>query len=100
APHHHGGARQNPGPLVFLIGLVILLMNGAIWPGILVLIGLSMLFTQLARGHTDRAVKAMLWFGGLALLFGSGRFGFGRFLMFAVVIMVAANLFGGNRRIW
>ncbi len=100
APHHHRGARQNPGPIVFLIGLAILLMNGAIWPGILVLIGLSILFTQLARGHTDKAIKAMLWFGGLALMFGSGRFGFGRFMMFAVVIIIVTSLFNSNRRIW
>lgn len=99
-PHHHGGARHMPGPIVFLIGLVILLMSKAIWPGILVLIGLSVLFNQIARGHADKAVKTVVIVGGIALMFSSRHFGFGGIFMLIVLATIAGNIFGANRRIW
>ena len=65
---------QNPAPFIFLIGLVVLLANGAIWPGILVLIGVSILISQVARGHPDKGMNALFWFGGITLLLATGAF--------------------------
>jgi hypothetical protein len=72
-PHGHwqGG---NPGNWVFLIGLFLLLTSHHIWPGILVVIGISIFLNQAARGRLDRGLGALLWLGGLALLFTTGSF--------------------------
>lgn len=99
-PYRPGSARQNPGPIVFLIGLAILLMNGAIWPGILVLIGLSILFSQLAQGNFDKAVKGVVGFGLLAVLFGTGHFWPGGFIMLMIFSMVFGGRGGSRRRFW
>jgi len=76
-PQHAPAARpqgQNPAPFIFLIGLVVLLANGAIWPGILVLIGVSILISQVARGRPDKGMSALFWFGGITLLLATGAF--------------------------
>ena len=75
---------------MFVIGLAVLLAHGALWPGILVLLGVSMLAGQLAQGRADRAVGVLLWFGGLALLFSGGRFWLG-----ILVLLALSKLFGG-----
>lgn len=65
ARHHQ---KDLSGP-IFLFGLVTLLMAGAIWPGILLLIGASNFAKEHARGRGDRALGKLLLMGGLALLF-------------------------------
>lgn len=83
--------RRNPGPLVFVVGLALLLANGALWPGILVLIGVALLVGQLAQGRGDRAIGGLIWFGGLAWLFSSGR------LWPGVLVLLLLSMILGNR---
>jgi hypothetical protein len=73
--------RNEPGAAIFLIGLVVLLANHTLWPGILVLIGFSILINQLARGRADQGMRAMLWLGGITLLLATGTFWPGIFLL-------------------
>mgnify|MGYP000656211686 CR=1 FL=1 len=47
---------------------VILLVNGMLWPGILILLGVSLLVSQSSRGRPDRAVGGMIWLVGLVVL--------------------------------
>jgi len=68
-----GGLRSS-GPLLFLIGLFVLLMMGDIWPGILWLIGISSFVGAVSRGRGDKALMGLIWWGGLALLFATGTF--------------------------
>jgi ribosomal protein L40E len=77
APRH-----PNPAPFVFLIGLIVLLANHTLWPGILVLIGVSMLISQVARGRPDKGMNALFWLGGITLLLATGTFWPGIFVLF------------------
>ena len=83
-PHvpHARPQTPNPAPFIFLIGLVVLLANGAVWPGILVLIGVSILISQVARGRPDKGMNALFWFGGITLLLATGAFWPGIFVLF------------------
>lgn len=90
------GAGRPAAPLVFLIGLAVLLATGAIWPGILVLIGVMMLFGQLGHGRADKGLRALLWFGGLAVLFSTGRFWPGILLL--VLLNAALGSWGRRGR--
>ena len=82
----------NPGNWIFLVGLLVLLTSGNIWPGILIVVGFSMLFNQIARGRPDKGLSALVWLGGLALLFASGTFWPG-----ILVLVFLSMLFGGWR---
>ena len=61
-------------PLLFAIGLVVLVITGNIWPGILWLIGISGFIGAMTQGRGDKAFQALLWWGGLAVLFATGSF--------------------------
>jgi hypothetical protein len=54
--------------------LLILIVTGNIWPGILWLIGVSGFVGAMVHGRGDKALQALLWWGGLALLFATGTF--------------------------
>jgi hypothetical protein len=79
--------------VIFLIGLVVLFASHAFWPGILLLIGVSNLFHQAARGRSDKGVQALFWLGGLTLLFATGVFWPGIFILF-----ILNMIFGGWAR--
>lgn len=82
-PPYHGGARGYQfGSLVFLAGLLLLLATHTIWPGILLLIGVSNLATQSNRGRPDKGLASLVWWGALALLFATGTFWPGILLLF------------------
>ena len=81
--------RRNPAPIVFLVGLVLLMANGALWPGILVLMGVTMLVRQVARGRPDRAVGILIWIVALAFLVNSSMLWPGIF-----VLLFLSGIFG------
>ncbi len=96
APHAPHTMRGNPAPFVFLVGLVVLLVNGMLWPGILILLGVSLLVSQSSRGRPDRAVGGMIWLVGLAVLFGTGKFWPGIIVLW--LIHAAVTGWGRSRR--
>jgi hypothetical protein len=87
---------NDPSPIIFLIGLFALLASHAIWPGILLLLGLTNLVHEGAQGRSDRGVRALLWLGGLTLLFATGTFWPG--ILILLFINMAIN--GGRSRHW
>jgi hypothetical protein len=91
----HRSAAHNPqiGALVFLGGLLVLLLTRSIWPGILLLIGISSLVGQSNRGRLDKGLMSLVWWGGLALLFATGTFWPGILVLFFLSMM-----FGGGCR--
>ena len=95
AQHRHGFG-NDPGAVVFLIGLVALLASHTIWPGILLLLGLTNLVHQGARGRPDQGVRALLWLGGLTLLFATGTFWPG----ILILIFISMAMGGGRSRHW
>jgi hypothetical protein len=92
------GGLRGGGPLLFLIGLFVLLMTGKIWPGILLLIGVSMFVEATMHRRGDKALQALVWWGGLALLFATGTFWPGILLL----VFLGMALGGGRacRRWW
>lgn len=75
---------QNPAPFIFLIGLVVLFANHAIWPGILMLIGISILISQVAQGRPYRGMNALFWIGCITLLLATGAFWPGIIVLFLI----------------
>ena len=93
---HHYRPHSDPGGIVFLIGLVALLASHAFWPGILLLLGLTNLVHQAARGRPDKGMYALLWLGGLTLLFATGTFWPGILILFFISMAMG----GGRSRHW
>jgi hypothetical protein len=95
-PYRHRRARHaNPGAAIFLIGLAVLLGSGRFWPGILVVIGLSIFATSAAQGHAEKGTSALLWLGGLALLFATGAFWPG--ILVLLFVQALMNGWSGSR---
>ncbi len=92
--HHRQGLGNDPGGVVFLIGLVALLASNTIWPGILLLLGFTNLVHQAARGRPDHGVRGLLWLGGLTLLFATGTFWPGILILFFISMALGR---GGSR---
>jgi hypothetical protein len=90
------GVGNDPSPIVFLIGLFALLASHTIWPGILLLVGLTNLVHQGAHGRSDHGVRTLLWLGGLTLLFATGTFWPG--ILILLFINMAMN--GGRSGRW
>jgi hypothetical protein len=95
AQRQHGFG-NDPSPVVFLIGLFALLASHTIWPGILLLLGLTNLIHQGAQGRSDHGVRTLLWLGGLTLLFATGTFWPG--ILILLFINMAMN--GGRSGRW
>jgi hypothetical protein len=83
--------RASPGGMIFVIGLVVLLMNHAIWPGILLLIGLSSLANEAARGRPQKGALTLLWFGGFAFLFATGAYWPGILVLMLLHWMISSS---------
>jgi apolipoprotein N-acyltransferase len=67
--------RNNPiGALILLFGVLMLLGQHSIWPGILALIGIGSLIGATNRGRPDKGLTGLVWWCGLALLFATGTF--------------------------
>jgi hypothetical protein len=94
--HHRQGWSGDPGPIVFLVGLVALLASHTIWPGILLLLGLTNLVHQAARGRPDHGLRALLWLGGLTLLLATKTLWPG----ILILIFISMALGGGRSRHW
>ena len=71
-----------------MIGLVALLASHTIWPGILLLLGLTNMVHQAARGRPDHGVRGLLWLGGLTLLFATGTFWPGILIIFFISMVL------------
>ena len=73
APARRSHGWHNPAP-IFVIGLLFLLITRSLWPGILVLIGVTNFLKSSSRGHGHHATMALLWWVGLAFLFATRTF--------------------------
>jgi hypothetical protein len=74
----------NPAPVIFLIGLAVLMINNALWPGVLVLLGVCMLIGQVSTGRPAKGFGALFWIGGLMLLLSTGMFWPGIIVLFVM----------------
>ena len=88
------GTSHDLGAVIFLIGLVALLASRTIWPGILLLLGLTNLVHQAARGRPNHGIRALVWLGGLTLLFATGTFWPGILILFFISMALSR---GGSR---
>ncbi len=53
---------------IFLIGLGVLLLSGAFWPGILIVVGLSSFVQVAGKGRVAEGLRNTFWLFGLAFL--------------------------------
>jgi hypothetical protein len=82
--------------MVFLVGLALLFMTGAFWPGILLLIGATNFINRAGgRGGQRNAWQALVFFGGLALLFVTHQWWPG-----VLFWLGALSLVGAHRNGW
>jgi hypothetical protein len=83
------------GGLVFIIGLFVLLISHLIWPGILLLIGITIMVNQSRHGQPEKGVIPLIWLGGLTLLIMTGSFWPGILILWFV--SMAAGGWGRGR---
>lgn len=79
---------------VWLIGLGILFLTKAWWPGILLLIGLSGFMGDSQRGHQQQGLRSLIFFCGLALLFWTRLFWPGIFFLLALTALLSPEFRG------
>lgn len=77
---------------VFIIGVLFLIAIGNIWPGILVLLGLTRFMKHQARGRANRALGKLIFWVGLAALW------YTPFLWPGVVLLLFASHMIGKQR--
>ncbi|GAB4572197.1 MAG: hypothetical protein Kow0077_10910 [Anaerolineae bacterium] len=77
---------------VFLIGLAVLFMTGAWWPGIMFVIGASSLARGLAQGNNWHTMQGGLWMIGIGLMFLFG-FNIGVLLLVIGLSMLFGYMF-------
>ena len=87
--------RSDPSGGLFLVGLGILILTHTLWPGILLLIGLTHYVKENARGRAHRAVKRLVFFGGLGFLFWADLFWPG-----ILLLLIAVHVLGSRRYAW
>ena len=69
--HAHRSHKDSIGA-VWLIGLGVLFLTGSFFPGIFMLIGVTKYLKHSGRGRDQKALQALLFFGGLAAIFWAG----------------------------
>jgi hypothetical protein len=82
-----------------LIGMAVLLANNALWPGLLILIGVSIFIGQVASGRPTKGINSLFWLGGIAMLLATGTVWPGFFVLF-LIYAIFNGLFGGHRHPW
>ena len=70
-------------------------MTNSFWPGILVLIGVTKFIKHSVRGRTDRALRDLVFWGGLTLLLGANMLWPG-----IILLIIASSLFNQRRFSW
>lgn len=83
--------RQMNGGL-WLIGLGVLFFTGTIWPGVLVLIGISAYLEETARGRTQQAFRALIFSIGLAALFALNWFWPGILILLGLTALLSPEV--------
>jgi hypothetical protein len=98
-PQRAARSFRGNGPLLFAVGLFVLVMTGSVWPGILWLIGVSGFVGAMTQGRGDKALQSLVWWGGLALLFVTRAFWPG-ILVLLFLCMALGACGRGNRNWW
>jgi hypothetical protein len=95
ARRHKGRNRGDASGWIFLLGFILLLSTNSFWPGILVLIGVVNYVKHSGRGRTQRALKDLFFWGGMAFLFWAHVFWPG-----IILLLLASSLLNGQRHAW
>ncbi|HEY0739530.1 MAG TPA: zinc ribbon domain-containing protein [Herpetosiphonaceae bacterium] len=76
----------------FLIGLGILFLTGTLFPGILVLVGITAFISENGRGRKNKGLAALVFFTGLAVLFWTGTIFPGILILFGIMALLNSRL--------
>lgn len=86
------GSRQAvPIGAVWLIGMGILFFTNTIWPGVLLLVGLTSYLSMGNRGRPEQALSPLFFFTGLAVLFYTNWFWPGILILIGIMMLVNAG---------
>jgi hypothetical protein len=93
-PANSGRKNQLTGA-IWLIGLGILFLTKiSFWPGILILVGLTSYIQEAARGRTQHALRSLIFFLGLTILFWTNRFFPGILILLGVMALISPEIRG------
>lgn len=96
--------RQNADQVsggVFLIGLALLFLTGFWWPGIMFVIGASMIAKTIVQGRPLNHATGAFWVIGIGLVFwlpGALNISFGNLWPLLLIVLGLFMLFGGQYR--
>ncbi|HEY0607245.1 MAG TPA: zinc ribbon domain-containing protein [Herpetosiphonaceae bacterium] len=76
----------------FLIGLGVLFLTGTLFPGILVLLGVTAFISQNGREHQNKGLAALIFFTGLAVLFWTNSIFPGILILFGIMALLNSRL--------
>ena len=77
---------------IWLIGLGLIFLTGAFWPGILVLAGLTAYVQEAARGRQAEGLQELVTLTGIAFLFWTGLFWPGILILLGIVALLSPEL--------
>lgn len=95
--HHAHHWNKDVIGAVFLIGLGVLFLTGNLFPGILVLLGVTGYMREAAQGRPRRGLRSLVFFSGLAVLFATHFFFPGILLLFGLLYLIGSE---GRRGGW
>ena len=81
---------------LWLIGLGVLFLMHAIWPGILILVGISSYLMDSARGNQQKGLRTLVFFVGLALLTWTNRFFPGILILLGICALLSPEIRRGQ----
>lgn len=91
----HSGSMNGLCWAIWPIGIAILLLTKiAFWPGILIVVGLSSYIQEAAKGRTQHALRSLIFFIGLTVLFWTGRWFPGMPILLVVMALISPEIRG------
>ncbi len=77
---------------IWLIGLGVLWLTGFIWPGVLVLVGITAFVEEDRRGRRTEGIRTLIFFSGIAVLFWAGVFWPGILVLLGIIMILSPEL--------
>lgn len=96
SPARGFGTRQAvPIGAIWLIGIAVLAITNAWWPGILILIGMTSFVSLMNRGPINHAVSPLIFFIGMAVIAYFNWWWPGMLILIGVMMLINAGTFRG-----
>ncbi len=81
---------------VWLIGIGLLIMFKLMWPGILILLGLTAFLHDSSSGRSQSGLRTLVFFVGIAFLYWTRLFWPGMLILLGIVALLSPEVRGGR----